>query len=167
MKKINLQQAGNYTSPNPVSIICSRKPDGKTNLATVSWWNYMSFEPEVFGFVMGTQAYTGDLLKNTKEVILTIPGSSLAKIGMQCGSVSGRSHDKVKDFEIEMKSIDHTEIEIPKDTALALHGEVIEIIEITGNYLYVCKVKQVLADETTKPLFAWNGYSKLAPAKED
>lgn len=39
MKKIDLPFASKLTSPNPVSLVCTRKPDGSTNLATVSWWN--------------------------------------------------------------------------------------------------------------------------------
>lgn len=36
MKKINLPEASKLTSPNPVSLVCTEKPDGSTNIATVS-----------------------------------------------------------------------------------------------------------------------------------
>lgn len=36
MNKINLPQAAKLTSPNPVTVVCTQKPDGSTNLATVS-----------------------------------------------------------------------------------------------------------------------------------
>lgn len=47
MKKIDLPFASKLTSPNPVSLVCTQKPDGSTNLATVSWWNYLSFNPNM------------------------------------------------------------------------------------------------------------------------
>lgn len=47
MKKINLPQAAKLTSPNPVTLVCTQKPDGSTNLATVSWWPYLSFDPNM------------------------------------------------------------------------------------------------------------------------
>lgn len=36
MKKINLAQASALTSPNPVTVVCTERPDGGTNLAAVS-----------------------------------------------------------------------------------------------------------------------------------
>ena len=35
MDKISLSKATRLTSPNPVSIVCTKKPDGGTNLATL------------------------------------------------------------------------------------------------------------------------------------
>ena len=40
MKEITLPKASQLTSPNPVTVVCTQKPDGSTNLATVSWWTY-------------------------------------------------------------------------------------------------------------------------------
>ena len=45
MKEITLPKASQLTSPNPVTVVCTRKPDGSTNLATVSWWTYLSYNP--------------------------------------------------------------------------------------------------------------------------
>ena len=36
MQKINLPKASIMTSPNPVVLVCTQRPDGETNLATVS-----------------------------------------------------------------------------------------------------------------------------------
>ena len=36
MKEITLPKASQLTFPNPVTVVCTRKPDGSTNLATVS-----------------------------------------------------------------------------------------------------------------------------------
>ena len=38
MKKINLAQASALTSSNPVTVVCTERPDGGANLAAVSWW---------------------------------------------------------------------------------------------------------------------------------
>ena len=56
MNKINLPQAAKLTSPNPVSVVCTMKPDGSTNLATVSWWTYLSFNPNMIAYTM-TKSY--------------------------------------------------------------------------------------------------------------
>ena len=52
MQKISLPQASRLTSPNPVSLVCTQKPDGSTNLATVSWWTYLSYNPGMIAYAM-------------------------------------------------------------------------------------------------------------------
>lgn len=55
MNKINLSQAARFTSPNPVTVVCTQKPDGSTNLATVSWWTYLSFNPNMIAYALLTR----------------------------------------------------------------------------------------------------------------
>lgn len=53
MKEITLTGASKISSPNPVTIVCTQKPDGSTNLATVSWWTYLSYNPNMIAYAMG------------------------------------------------------------------------------------------------------------------
>ena len=57
MKQISLPQASRLTSPNPVTVVCTEKPDGSTNLATVSWWTYLSFNPNMIAYVTAEKWY--------------------------------------------------------------------------------------------------------------
>ena len=52
MKEITLPKASKLTSPNPVTVVCTQKPDGSTNLATVSWWTYLSYNPNMIAYAM-------------------------------------------------------------------------------------------------------------------
>ena len=38
MNKINISNAPAYTSPNSMTLICTEKPDGSTNFATLAFW---------------------------------------------------------------------------------------------------------------------------------
>ena len=42
MNKINISNAPAYTSPNSMTLICTEKPDGSTNLATLAFWAFAS-----------------------------------------------------------------------------------------------------------------------------
>lgn len=53
MNEITLAAASKISSPNPVIIVCTQKPDGSTNLATVSWWTYLSYNPNMIAYAMG------------------------------------------------------------------------------------------------------------------
>lgn len=165
MKPLSLIDAAKFTSPNPLSLICSRTPSGVTNLATVSWWTYLSLEPETIGFAMMKTSYTGERVRAEKQVILTIPGEALAKQVMQCGSSTGRTKDKAKDFAIELKEIPDCDIQIPVHSAVAVQCTLREFVDVGDHYFYICDVESVYGDEEENPLFAWKGYSKIAPVK--
>ena len=78
MQQINLPKAAKLTSPNPVTVVCTKRPDGGTNLATVSWWTYLSFHPNMIAFAMAKTSYSGEMVRAHKTVILTVPGASMA-----------------------------------------------------------------------------------------
>lgn len=163
MESIQLLSASKLTSPNPVTLICSLKADGSTNLATVSWWTFLSLEPERIGFAMMKASYTGEMIRLNKQVILTVPGIPLQKAVMGCGSTTGRDTDKVEKFSIELKKLPGSEINIPVHTVVAIQCRLGECVDVGDHYFYVCDVEKVYGDESEKPLFAWNGYRKIAP----
>ncbi len=165
MKALSLIEAAKLTSPNPVSLVCSLTPSGDTNLGTVSWWTYLSLNPELIGFAMMKPSYTGERVRETKKVVLTVPGEELAKQVMQCGCSTGRTRNKAKEFGIALKSLPGCDILIPEHSAVAVECSLREFIEVGDHYLYICSVNNVYGDEKETPLFAWNGYSKIAPAR--
>ncbi len=98
MNKISLSRAAKLTSPNPLSLVCTQKSDGSTNLAAVSWWTYLSFNPGMIAYAMAKTSYSGEMVRNNKQVILTIPGKEIADEVMGCGSTTGRNTDKAKKY---------------------------------------------------------------------
>jgi len=165
MEKISLPMAAKLTSPNPVSIVCTEKPDGTTNLATVSWWTYLSFHPNMIAYAMAKTSYSGEMVRSNKKVILTIPGTEIAEAVMGCGSTTGRNTNKAERFGIELAVIPGSSIQIPAHSRAAIQCSLKEYYEVGDHYLYICDVEQVYGNENEEALFAWNGYSKVARAK--
>ena len=165
MNKINLPKASQLTSPNPVTIVCTQKPDGGTNLATVSWWTYLSFNPNMIAYAMAKTSYSGEMVRANKKVVLTLPGAEIAKAVIGCGSTTGRNTDKIKEFNLEMQKLPNSEIEIPLHSRVAILCKLKQFIEVGDHYLYICDVEEVYCNEREEAVFAWNGYSEIRPAK--
>lgn len=165
MKKINLPKASQLTSPNPVTLVCTKKPDGGTNLATVSWWTYLSFNPSMIAYAMAKTSYSGEMVRANKKVILTVPGAGIAKAVVGCGSTTGRNTDKIAQFNVEMQKLPENDIEIPLHSRVAIQCNLKQFIEVGDHYLYICDVEDVYGNEDEEALFAWNGYSEIRPAK--
>lgn len=163
MKKIELPFASRLTSPNPVTLVCTQKPDGSTNLATVSWWTYLSYNPNMICYAMAKTSYSGEMVRASKKVILTVPGAAIADAVLGCGSTTGRDTDKIAQFNIEMQNLPDSEIQIPLHTRVAIQCSLKEYHEVGDHYLYICDVEQVYGEVQEEALFAWNGYAKIAP----
>ena len=163
MKEISLPKASQLTSPNPVTLVCTQKPDGATNVATVSWWTYLSFNPYMIAFAMAKTSYSGEMLRNSGKFVLTVPGSKLADIVLACGSTSGRNTDKVSQFNIELTDLENSAIKIPCHSKVAIVCRLKEYHEAGDHYLYICNVEKVYGDDSEAALFAWNGYTKIHP----
>lgn len=166
MKALNIMEATVYTSPNPLTLICSQNEDGTTNLAPICFVSYLSFNPPMVGFATGKQSHTGKRVRETSKVIVTVPGENLAGVVMACGSSTGAMVNKVAENNIEMKSVEDSDIQIPADTKLAMVATLQEAVEVGDHILHICQVDKFLGNKDKKGLYAWNGFGKVAPAVE-
>lgn len=165
MEKTDIVKASGYTSPDHVTVVCTTKPDGTPNLAAVSWFTYLSFNPPTVGFAMSQGSFTGETFRGTKEAVITFPGSAIADGVMECGMSSGRDTDK--SGNLELTGMPGTDIRIPAETRVAMRVSLERHIETGDHYFYVCRVEDVMVDESKPGLFAWDGYSRLAPARSE
>lgn len=166
MKELNIMEATVFTSPNPLTLICSQNEDGTTNLAPICFVSYLSFNPPMVGFAAVKQSHTGKRVRETGKAIITVPGESLAQAVMACGASTGAKVNKVAANEIEMKEIEGSDIQIPADTRLAMVATLQQSMEVGDHILHICQVDKFLGDESKKGLYAWNGFGKTAPAQE-
>lgn len=166
MKELNIMEATVYTSPNPLTLICSLNEDGSTNLAPICFFSYLSFNPPMIGFAAGKQSHTGKRVRETGKVIVTVPGESLAQAVMACGGSTGAKVNKVEANGIEMAAVEGSDIRIPADTKLAMVATLEQSVEAGDHILHICRVEKFLGDEGKKGLYAWKGFGKVAPAVE-
>ena len=165
MQEISLGQASKFTSPNPLTVVCTETPAGKTNLAPVSWWNCLSFNPNIICFAMAKTSYSGEMVRQNKQVVLAMPGVSIADAIMTCGSLSGRDIDKAEELAIELIDLPEGAIKVPAHSRIAIQCQLMNTVEAGDHWLYLCTVDHVYIVAKEEALFAWNGYAKLRPAK--
>ena len=154
MQEITLAGAAKISSPNPVTIVCTQKPDGSTNIAAVSWWTYLSYNPNMIAYAMAKTSYSGEMVRQNKKVILTIPSDKIADVVMECGSSTGRNTDKITKFGVKMKVLPDCNISVPEYSALAIVCKLKEYIETGDHDLYLCIVEKVYAEEQAKAVLA-------------
>jgi len=160
MERITISEAQKYTSPNSISLICAETPDGATNLTAVSWWTYLANCPPMIGFAINKKSYTGELILRTGCAVLSIPGETIAEGAFKCGCVSGRDSNKAQEFGIDLTE---TPIKFPIYSKLAFICLLEGSVDVGDHTFYICKVDEIFYNDSERQLYAWNGYSKLAP----
>lgn len=165
MKEVNLGQATKITSPNPLVMVCTEKENGKVNIAPVSFFMYVSFNPAMISFAMMKGSNSGENFRRTKKAVLAVPGENLKDVIMAYGSTTGSKVDKLEANPIPLQSMEGCGIQFPKDSRIAFKVTLNQTVEAGDHYLYTCNIDKIVADEEKDGLFAWEGYGVVAPAQ--
>ena len=166
MNKINISNAPAYTSPNSMTLICTEKPDGSTNLATLAFWAFASTNPGQIMYSLNKGAYSLELLAEKKEVVLAIPGVELTGALIGCGTCSGRDTDKAAKVGLTMQEVEGTNIKAPVPCKLLIHATVAQTMDADDHVVHLCDVKGVYGDEDVNAVFGWKGYAEFAAAQQ-
>ena len=166
MNKINISNALAYTSPNSMTLICTEKPDGSTNLATLAFWAFASTDPGKIMFSLNKGAYSLELLAEKKEVVLAVPGAPLTGALIGCGTCSGRDTDKAAQVGLTMQEVEGTNIKAPVPCKLLIHATVAQTMDADDHVVHLCDVKGVYGNEDVDAVFGWKGYAEFAAAQQ-
>ena len=161
MEKIQLPKASVLTSPNPVTLVCTQRPDGTTNLATVSWWTYLSNRPPMVAFCAKSTGYTGECVARSKSFALCVVDDTMKEKAFQCGTASGRNVDKAEALNIEMIPCREDGLMAVKNSAVIFVCSLEQSIPAGDHTIHIGKVEKVLGDPDKKHLSAYNGYQYL------
>ena len=163
MEQITISQAQKHTSPNPIALVCTQKPDGSSNLAAVSWWTYLSNKPPVLGFALSNKGYTGELLRQSKQVVLALPGTALAKEAFLCGCCSGRDTNKAEKYAIALESVPGSPVLAPRHSKLVFACQLESTAPAGDHTVYICAIDNIYYRDSETQLFSWEGYADLRP----
>lgn len=103
---------------------------------------------------MAKTSYSGEMVRDNKKVILTIPGKEIVDVVMDCGSTTGRDTDKASQFGIEIAEVEGSTIKISVHNSFAIQCSLKEYHEVGDHYLYICDVEQVYSDESKEVLMS-------------
>ncbi len=95
MRKVRFQETEPFWKrPERIVLAVSRKPDGSGNIITLGWKMRTSFRPPMIAISVGKTRFSHGLILREGEFVLAVPGESVARDVLFCGTHSGRSVDK-------------------------------------------------------------------------
>ncbi|WFO75426.1 flavin reductase family protein [Desulfurococcaceae archaeon MEX13E-LK6-19] len=142
--------------PRPAYLIVTKKPSGGYNVMAVSWATPVSEEPPLVLIAVSREAYTNQLIRETKEFTINIMGVEHADIVYKAGTVSGKTVDKWE--MLGLKPLDPIKITTPGiDGAYGIVECTLEkIVEAGESTLFIGRVEAVRVREDIYTRYGWD-----------
>ena len=161
MEKITIGQAQKMTSPNPFALLTVQKPDGKTTVMAISWWNYASNHPATVVACLSSKGYSGQCIRESGHFGLSVVGAQLKDAALRAGTCSGRDMDKAAELGIPLEKQEGFSQEMVSGSRMWLSCKLKDTLTVGDHVLYVGEVEAALGDPAVEGLFAWEGYGRL------
>lgn len=142
-------------------ITCGDEKD-RTNIIAVSFCMPVSKEPPLIACAIGTESYSHELIKKTKEFIINIPTKELKSEIYYCGFHSGYQVDKFKETKLTKHKSQNLKVPIIKECVAHIECKVKQEIVTGDKILFVGEVIEAYADDSIV-----NGVRNIEYAKGD
>jgi flavin reductase (DIM6/NTAB) family NADH-FMN oxidoreductase RutF len=131
------QQFRRYFQPSRILLgVVPAPTESSVNVITLSFSMHCSYQPPMLAIAINDKSSTFELIKQTSEYVLAVPGPTLLDASMYCGVVSMRQHDKVKALALELTG--SATISVPGLKAAIANVEMRKTAEIkAGDHLVV------------------------------
>lgn len=141
--------------PKMAFFLTSICKNGKPNVMACAWATPVSEEPPVVIVCVSKESYTAELIKQTKEFVISIPTKKLLKALWICGKTSGRDTDKFK--KAGLKIINAKKVKSPLIKGCVGHIEcrLWKTVKAGECYAFFGKVIHAEADEKYFKKGAW------------
>ncbi|MEN3046215.1 MAG: flavin reductase family protein [Candidatus Hydrothermales bacterium] len=140
------------------------KHGDKVNGMSIAWHSPLSFSPPLYGVLISPKRYTYELLVKAKDFTINFVDYKSAKLLAIMGRISGRTRDKIKDFNIELSNSKKVNSPYLKD-AYAVYECIKERQVITGDHiLFIGEIVEVHEREKTFDEEGLPNLNELKPA---
>lgn len=102
MQKIAItEEAWGRKYPEQVVLAITKNSVGRVNLMAIGWVCIVSDEPPMFLIGIDDNAYTLELIRESKEFVIAYPSGAMAKETLYVGTTHGHNEDKATKFGLQ------------------------------------------------------------------
>ncbi len=154
MEEITLNLAQKISSPRPFGLVVSIDSSNKVNVMGISWWTYVSRNPSLLLICLSNRNYTNENIRLSKEFSLCLPSEDIKDEAWKCSTTSGRSINKVEEYNLELIQSNHINTPILRESYVAFECKVVKEIEAGDHIIFLGEILNILGDTTKKPLYS-------------
>lgn len=149
-KDFPLSDVRRFLEPGPIVLVSSLWK-GKHNIMTMGWHMIMGFEPSLIGCYIWNENHSFDMVRKSKECVINVPETAIAKKVVLIGNCSGRSVDKFKKFKLTALPGENVKAPLIKECFANFECRLIDSEHIRKYNLFIFEV--VKAHAATSPKF--------------
>jgi flavin reductase (DIM6/NTAB) family NADH-FMN oxidoreductase RutF len=154
----------NIAHPRQVIVVTSRSTAnilGKDklidNAITLAWHSPLSFEPKLYGIVVGKKRFSYKLIKESKVFVVNFMKYEQKDAALHYGRTTGQSTDKFADNPEIKEDCDTIDCFRLKNAVGFMECELIDEIEAGDHVMFIGKIQNERLNEESKRLFHKGG----------
>lgn len=149
-KDFPVSKVRRFLEPGPIVLVSSAWK-GKTNIMTMGWHMMLSFEPSLVGCYIWDENHSFEMVRRSRECVVNLPTTNLAKTVVGIGNCSGREVDKFRKFRLTPSPAKKVKAPLIEECYANFECRLVDSSLITKYSLFILKV--VKAHVATSPKF--------------
>lgn len=137
---------GTMLYPVPAVMVTARLGEVE-NIFTVSWAGTICTNPPMVSISVRPERYSYELIKQSGEFVINVPGKDLAFAADFCGVRSGRDVNKFDFLMLEREAASAVNVPIIKLAPLALECRVKDLLQLGSHHMFIAEVVAVDVNE--------------------
>ncbi|MFN4133519.1 MAG: flavin reductase family protein [Candidatus Hadarchaeales archaeon] len=130
-----------------ILVSCFDRSSGKPNVLPVAWATPLSADPFLVGILLTKNRYSYGLIEKSGEFAINIPTMELLEKIKKCGSTSGSSINKFKEFGLTQVHASKIHTPLVKECIAHLECKLVKMVETGDHILFIGEVVAVSAEE--------------------
>ncbi len=141
-------RGGALLAPVPPALISCSTPDGKVNLVTVAWTGILSTIPPKTYISLRPSRHSYGIISETKEFVIHLCPSSMARTVDYCGMYTGKKVDKLR--ETGLHTTPSVTVGAPTITEcpIALECRVTDCVPLGSHVMMIADITAVTVEDT-------------------
>jgi flavin reductase (DIM6/NTAB) family NADH-FMN oxidoreductase RutF len=162
MKNLPLAKVYQLLEPGPVVLLTTAR-NGRANVMTMSWHMMVEFEPPLVACVVSTGDYSFAALRATKECVIAIPATHLARKVVDVGNCSGRDVAKFEKFGLTPLKAERVAAPLVAECFANFECKVVDGRLVNRHNLFILEVMQAWTDpgQRNPKTIHHHGYGKF------
>ena len=149
MKSFPLSKVYALLEPGPVVLLTTAEGE-RTNVMALSWHTMLEFEPPLVGIVVSDRGHSYNMLKASKEGVISIPTVEIAEKVVGCGNTSGVKINKFTRFGLTPVTAAMVEAPLIKECYANLECRVTDTSMVEAYCLFVVEVIKAWINQAVK-----------------
>jgi flavin reductase (DIM6/NTAB) family NADH-FMN oxidoreductase RutF len=138
-KNLPVDQLRRLLEPGPI-ILVSSAWKGERNIMTMGWHMIMGFEPSLVGCYIWDENHSYNLIRKSKECVINVPATHLAKTVVGIGNCSGSEVDKFQSFGLTAEPAKVVSAPLIKECFANFECKLIDSSQIKKYSLFIFEV---------------------------